>query len=45
MDASNIEIRNAAGIANAQEFIENDNLSTFDDAAESLIHYMEEFTE
>jgi ABC-type multidrug transport system fused ATPase/permease subunit len=43
MDATNTELREAAKVANALEFIENDQLSIFEDEAEALIGYMEQY--
>jgi ABC-type multidrug transport system fused ATPase/permease subunit len=43
MEATNTELREAAKVANALEFIENDQLSIFEDEAEALIGYMEQY--
>jgi ABC-type multidrug transport system fused ATPase/permease subunit len=43
MEATNTELRESAKVANALEFIENDQLSIFEDEAEALIGYMEQY--
>ena len=37
MEATNSEIQDAAGIANAREFIENNLQNTFEDSSDTLI--------
>lgn len=45
MGASNSEVQEAAGIANAREFIENNLQNTFEDSSDTLVKEMKKNSE